>query len=111
MKALYEVLYQRPPRAEEVRLALEFVRAGRVKGRRSWPAPARTANKNRPDGAERRRDRLAANKTPAKPNPGNRDNGRRAIQNEGEMVDRKPLTPWEEYAQALLFTNEIAYVN
>ena len=36
---------------------------------------------------------------------------RQPIRNEGEIVDRKPLTPWEQYAQALLFTNEIAYVN
>ena len=34
-----------------------------------------------------------------------------AIRNEGEIVERKPLTVWEQYAQALLFTNEIAYVN
>jgi hypothetical protein len=36
---------------------------------------------------------------------------RGAIRNEGELVERKPLTPWEQYAQALLFTNEIVYVN
>jgi hypothetical protein len=41
--------------------------------------------------------------------------GRRAgmapIQNEGDRVERKPLTPWETYVQALLFSNEAAYVN
>ena len=37
--------------------------------------------------------------------------GTRAIQNEGEIVERKPLTAWETYAQALLFSNEAAYVN
>ena len=37
--------------------------------------------------------------------------GKRAIQNEGDVVERKPLNTWEEYTQALLFTNEIAYVN
>jgi hypothetical protein len=110
VKALYEVLYQRPPRAEEVRVALEFVRAAQS-NEPELASARQPGNKNRPDAAERRRDRMAANKTPAKPNPGNRNNARRAIQNEGEMVDRKPLTPWEEYAQALLFTNEIAYVN
>ena len=34
-----------------------------------------------------------------------------AIHNEGDRVERKPLTPWETYAQALLFSNEAAYVN
>ena len=37
--------------------------------------------------------------------------GTKAIQNEGEVVDRRPLTAWETYAQALLFSNEAAYVN
>ena len=31
----------------------------------------------------------------------------RAIQNEGEIVERKPLTAWETYAQALLFAGVI----
>jgi hypothetical protein len=35
----------------------------------------------------------------------------RPIQNLGDKVERRPLTPWETYAQALLFTNEAAYVN
>lgn len=36
---------------------------------------------------------------------------RRPVSNEGSIVERKPLTVWEQYAQALLFTNEITYVN
>ena len=36
---------------------------------------------------------------------------KQTIRNEGEFVERRPLTVWEEYAQALLFTNEIEYVN
>ena len=38
-------------------------------------------------------------------------NANDSIKNAGDAVDRRPLTLWEEYAQALLFTNEIAYVN
>ena len=37
--------------------------------------------------------------------------GKTGIKNEGEMVLRKPLSVWEQYTQALLFSNEIAYVN
>ena len=33
------------------------------------------------------------------------------IQNPGARVERRPLTPWETYVQALLFSNEAAYVN
>jgi hypothetical protein len=36
---------------------------------------------------------------------------RRPIRNEGAIVERKPLAVWERYAQALLFTNEVTYVN
>jgi hypothetical protein len=39
------------------------------------------------------------------------NDGRRAIKNEGDVVEKKPLSLWEQYAQALLFTNEVVYVN
>jgi hypothetical protein len=35
----------------------------------------------------------------------------KAIQNEGIVIPRGPLNPWETFAQALLFSNEAAYVN
>ena len=34
-----------------------------------------------------------------------------SIQNEGKIVERKPLGAWETYVQALLLSNEAAYVN
>ena len=34
-----------------------------------------------------------------------------SIQNEGSIVERKPLDMWETYVQALLLSNEAAYVN
>jgi len=42
---------------------------------------------------------------------GNRMDGRAAIRNDGFRVARRPLNQWETYAQALLFSNEAAYVN
>ena len=44
-------------------------------------------------------------------NKGKYGNQKAAIKNSGEMVDRKPLNAWEQFAQALLMTNEIVYVN
>jgi hypothetical protein len=41
----------------------------------------------------------------------NRQAATRPIQNKGERVERKPLTAWETYIQALLLSNEAAYVN
>jgi hypothetical protein len=47
-----------------------------------------------------------------KPQVKRRENGRfGAIQNPGELVERRPLSGWEAYAQALLFSNELAYFN
>ena len=40
-----------------------------------------------------------------------RNDGRKAVQNEGGYVMRKPLTSWETYVHALLLSNEAAYVN
>lgn len=40
-----------------------------------------------------------------------RNNGRAAIKNDGLMVARNPLNAWQTFAQALLFSNEAAYVN
>jgi hypothetical protein len=39
------------------------------------------------------------------------DNGMNAIQNQGTMIERKPLTGRETFAHALLMSNEMAYVN
>jgi hypothetical protein len=35
----------------------------------------------------------------------------RSIQNVGATIERKPLTAWETYAQALLLSNEVSYLN
>ncbi|MDB5174090.1 MAG: Protein of unknown function (DUF1553)/Protein of unknown function (DUF1549)/Planctomycete, partial [Phycisphaerales bacterium] len=103
VKALYAVLYQREPKAAEVRLAADFFNAhARPNGQ---PPTARLVADRSPGPRPRvapRPDKGAAMR---------RNDAKRAIQNEGETVERKPLTIWEEYAQALLFTNEIAYVN
>jgi hypothetical protein len=41
----------------------------------------------------------------------NRMDARAEIRNDGFRVSRRPLNAWETYAQALLFSNEAAYVN
>ena len=94
VRALYMVLFQREPRSTEVSLAATFFNAHDPSKIKVSEAPAEHRTMAR-----------------AKPKNGYDNNGRKAIENEGEMVERKPLSLWEEYAQALLFTNEIAYVN
>ena len=41
----------------------------------------------------------------------NRMDARAEIKNDGLLVSRRALNPWETYTQALLFSNEAAYVN
>jgi hypothetical protein len=111
--ALYEVLYQRRPRPEEVKFAREFMR-----GLQSNAATAaRQAEANPEMAKEKKRESIRQTrvqerqKKQAEMANMKRGGSRSAIRNEGELVERKPLTPWEEYAQALLFTNELVYVN
>ena len=100
-------LFQRAPRPEEIRLAAEFYNAKVIADRQTTGARA-TAQQTAEDIRLNRRlkqQQKQLNK------PGRKKNAKQGIQNEGDFVERRPLTVWEEYAQALLFTNEIAYVN
>jgi hypothetical protein len=115
--ALYEVLFQRQPRAAEVRFASEFLQSAGAYNAPEATADAaeeatsskRPMSKKEMRKAEQqkqlKRQREMAMLKQKKNGP------RAAIRNTGELVERKPLTPWEQYAQALLFTNEIVYVN
>ena len=86
--ALYRIVFQRNPKPEEYRMGLKFVRV------ESQDTEANTF----------------AAKAMAK-GGGNRMDGRAAIRNEGFRVSRRALNAWETYAQALIFSNEAAYVN
>jgi hypothetical protein len=113
--ALYEVLFQRRPKADEVRLATSFVRsAEQRRTNASQVASAAAANRSPTQSREASRaERVKAAREQKKAEMAMQKKGgaRASIRNEGDLVDRKPLTPWEQLAQALLFTNEIAYVN
>lgn len=98
--AIYNVLFQRQPKPDEINLAYRFI----TKDERT-PTQITDAQKKINDQlqkkAESEDDSLMTM----------RNDGYKAIQNEGSYVVRKPLTPWETYTQALLFSNEAAYVN
>jgi hypothetical protein len=90
---LYERIYQRPPRPEEIKLAMEFVAA--------TPPPDQVAS-------EPNDFRPVSNEAPRfRPRPFARQAGRRG----GIERRREPLTAWEEYAHALLQANETSFVN
>ena len=97
---LYRVIFQRTPQPKEIQLGIQFVALEARNQPESSPTPEKEGNPNA---------RLA--RAGKKQGGGKRNDATKPIQNEGELVERKPLTPWETYAQALLFSNEASYVN
>ncbi len=108
INAIYKVLFQRSPRGAdpvtgapaEVELALKFL--GDEKKLEPQMAEANKA-------LAEKSTKLAKERLDRNMNRGSDMYG--AIQNEGKVVERKPLDAWETYVQALLLSNEAAYVN
>ena len=95
--AVYRVIFQRNPKPAELQMAVKFL-----------GLEAKTQSEGGNIGADLKvTAKIVAKRAEAKKSA----SGTKAIQNEGDIVDRRPLTPWETYAQALLFSNEAAYVN
>ena len=96
--AIYRVIFQRSPTQQETQMGIQF-----LTGEGHTPAaPA-------PVIASEQGGKRGRNFADMRKNFGAAKFG--AIQNEGTKVERKPLTAWETYAQALLFSNEAAYLN
>ena len=98
--SLYRIMFQRQPKPDEIKIAINFVQREKqnLMDTQGKVNTAEFAKKN----AEAQKKVEASR---------NRNDAKKAIQNEGEIVERKPLTPWESYAHALLFANEAAYFN
>ncbi len=96
--AIYRVLFQRAPNPREIALGAEFVQN---ESRLQTETVASVSEKPGPRGPGRFGKGLG----------GRNDSKFGAIKNEGDRVERKPLTAWETYVQSLLFSNEAAYVN
>jgi len=91
---LYERVYQRLPKPEEIRLGLEFIAQAPLLPDLSTQMP--------PDA-----NAAAVRKKPLRQSKKNPAQGRR-VNNLSKPV---PLTAWEEFAQALLEANETSFVN
>ena len=96
ISAIYRIVFQRSPKMNEIQMGSQFIL---------------TETKNQAQAVAE----IAAKSASAKGKPtgmkGRGDSKFSAIQNEGLTVARKVLSPWETYVQALLFSNEAAYVN
>ena len=99
LKTIFEIIYQRTEKGRpESDAAFKFIE---------------TESKNQAADVAAMKDITAKAEVQAKKRAEDRaksDNGTKAIQNTGEVVDRKPLDPWATFAQALLMSNEAAYV-
>ena len=95
--ALYRIIFQRSPKPQETQQALRFVEAEtKLQGEAAAEIGTKTASAGNGKGGAGK---------------GRNDSKFAAIQNEGFRVTKKVLTPWETYVQALLMSNESAYVN
>ena len=94
--SIYRVLFQRSPNPREIALGVEFIQS---EARMQTDAVAAVTAKAGPRTGR------------AKGGGGQNNSKFGAITNEGDRVERKPLTAWETYVQSLLFSNEAAYVN
>jgi len=99
VQKVYEIVYGRLPRPEEIQLAVRFI-AGEKAKQKDVLAGMKTVTAMAETGAKKKALERAT-----------RSDALKAIQNEGEVVDREALSPWETYAQALLFSNEASYIN
>lgn len=99
---LYELLFQRTPRAEELALGRQFVE-------KFQPDSLSSVSENAPD---RPLLRVAARRNPQVREALRRKNRARAGRGAGRSVRPavKPLSIWGEYAHALLQTGEMSFV-
>jgi hypothetical protein len=95
IQLLYELIYQRLPRPEEIKLGLEFMEVEPSQERVAPALVAQAAFRKNP-------------KQQMKPM-----NARQQAKRGGRQaaIERDPLTAWEEYAHALLQANEASFVN
>jgi len=107
--ALYWMIYQRPPKPEEIELGLGFLKEVETySSNEAPPAVQASASPNLPPGKMSKQALIAQRKQ--KQEDVRKGSGF-MLQNEGEKVERKALTPWEKYAHALLMANEAVYYN
>jgi hypothetical protein len=97
--AIFRIVLQRTPTLVERKLAMDFLIN---ENKKQESVKAQTAQITK-DAAKMAQDKVKRAQS--------MNNGRNAIANEGEAVQRVTFSPWETLVQALLFSNEAAYVN
>ncbi len=135
VEAIYEVLFQRAPKEREIAMAGAFIQKATEIYDKKVPDASAAGKEGKKEGKMVWKDgkMVWEAKKPVKEAPkhigtmmmqmdpkAEIDMGKMSemarnkfavMKNEGDLVERKPLTPWELYVQALLYSNEFVYVN
>jgi hypothetical protein len=98
--AIYRIILGRTPSPDEIKIAYGFL-GNELRLETKVIAEAKDMTEKAEKKAEEREKRAGQMN----------NNAFSAIQNQGKIIERKPLTGWETYAHALLLSNEMAYVN
>jgi hypothetical protein len=97
---IYRIVLGRAPKPAEINFALEFI-GKESKLQPEVLAAAKEMTEKQSKKASERLKRIAS-----------QSNDKFAsIRNDGQVIERKPLTPWETCIHALLLSNEVVYVN
>ncbi len=113
VREIYKVLFQRSPQPQEIAFARDFLTSAGLKNPdTTQPSKLSPQAQKQQEREARAEDEFVERQKKRNEAMSQMRDYRRTLRNsDGDFVFRKPLTPWEQYAQALLFTNEIAYVN
>lgn len=95
----FKIVLQRTPTYEEKKTAIEFLLTEAKNQSQVKDAIAPVAQQAQKLAETKYKQSLTNN------------NGRKAIVNQGTVTERTAFTPWEALIQALIFTNEAAYIN
>jgi hypothetical protein len=98
----FQIVLQRSPTKDESDMAYAFLQK---EARMQKDVVSGTA-KLAAEGMKRAQADIEAEK-----NKKGRQEAKKAIMNEGELVQRHALSPWESLVQSLMFCNEAAYLN
>jgi hypothetical protein len=101
---VFQIVLQRSPTKEESDMAYKFI----VK--EAWMQKNVAAGVAKTGAAAQKRAEEQL-KTVRETSKDVREEARKAVLNEGELVQRHAMSPWESLVQALMFCNEAAYLN
>ncbi|MEI6712187.1 MAG: PSD1 and planctomycete cytochrome C domain-containing protein [Verrucomicrobiota bacterium] len=96
---IFQIVLQRTPTKTEFEMALRFLQTEAKEQAKVASATAKSLTEGQKKAEELVRRSQTDNDT------------RKAVVNEGELVRRTTLSPWESLVQALMFCNESAYLN